>query len=59
MTPMRLLENGIPLSLLLDLAFGPESAELLDHERRSGVDRSLVRGAKASGQRATRQVRPV
>ena len=30
--PMRLLENGIPLSLLLDLAMGPRSAELLDQE---------------------------
>jgi hypothetical protein len=25
---MDLLENGIPLSLLLDLAFGPNSEEL-------------------------------
>lgn len=59
MTPMRLLENGIPLSLLLDLAFGPESAELLAQERRSAVDSSLVGGAKARGHRAPRQVRPV
>jgi hypothetical protein len=30
---MALLSNGIPLSLLLDLAFGPRSRELLVHER--------------------------
>ena len=29
---MALLENGIPLSLLLDLVCGPNSADLLDHE---------------------------
>jgi hypothetical protein len=33
--PMALLERGIPLSLLLDLAFGPCSEELLAHERAS------------------------
>ena len=33
MSPMRMLESGIPLSLLLDLVMGPESAELLEHER--------------------------
>ena len=31
-SPMALLENGIPLSLLLDLFCGPNSADLLDHE---------------------------
>ena len=30
---MSLLSNGIPLSLLLDLAFGPHSEELLSLER--------------------------
>jgi hypothetical protein len=30
---MRLLEQGIPLSLLLDLCLGPQSADLLAHER--------------------------
>ena len=33
MSPMTLLEKGIPLSLLLDLVCGPESADLLAHER--------------------------
>ena len=52
MTPMRLLENGIPLSLLLDLAMGPESADLLDHERLSAQDGRLVRGAQHRRHRA-------
>jgi hypothetical protein len=30
---MRLLADGVPLSLLLDLAFGPRSEELLAAER--------------------------
>lgn len=29
MTPMALLASGIPLSLLLDLALGPDSEALL------------------------------
>lgn len=29
---MRLLQVGIPLSLLFDLVCGPESADLLDNE---------------------------
>lgn len=33
MSPMALLENGIPLSLLLDLVLGPDSADLLAHEQ--------------------------
>lgn len=33
LSPMALLESGIPLSLLLDLVCGPDSADLLDHER--------------------------
>ena len=32
MSPMVLLENGIPLSLLLDLLCGPDSADLLQEE---------------------------
>lgn len=32
MSPMKLLESGIPLSLLLDLVCGPESADLIAHE---------------------------
>lgn len=35
-TPMALLESGIPLSLLLDLVLGPQSADLLEHERTLG-----------------------
>jgi hypothetical protein len=31
-TPMALLANGVPLSLLLDLAFGPRSEDLLRDE---------------------------
>jgi hypothetical protein len=29
---MRLLAGGVPLSLLLDLAFGPDSEDLLRNE---------------------------
>lgn len=36
-TPMSLLEHGVPLSLLLDLAFGPRSEELLRDERGGAV----------------------
>lgn len=32
MSPMALLESGIPLSLLIDLVMGPESADLLAQE---------------------------
>lgn len=32
-TPMSLLRSGVPLSLLLDLALGPCSEELMAHER--------------------------
>jgi hypothetical protein len=35
LSPMTLLENGIPLSLLLDLVCGPESADLISQEHRS------------------------
>ena len=52
-TPMRLLENGIPLSLLLDLVLGPQSADLLEHEP-SPTDGALVRSPKASRQRPGR-----
>jgi hypothetical protein len=34
---MALLGNGIPLSLLLDLAFGPRSRELLVHEQAASL----------------------
>jgi hypothetical protein len=34
---MRLLGSGVPLTLLLDLAMGPRSDELLESERCSGV----------------------
>ena len=30
--PMALLRSGVPLSLLLDLAFGPDSEEVLRTE---------------------------
>lgn len=33
MSPMALLEQGIPLSLLMDLVCGPRSADLIAHER--------------------------
>ena len=59
MTPMRLLENGIPLSLLLDLAMGPESADLLDHERVSRPNGRLVPGAQPRRQRPFREIDPV
>lgn len=36
---MSLLSNGIPLTLLLDLAFGPHSEELLSVER-NGIPES-------------------
>lgn len=32
MTPMALLESGIPLSLLLDLVLGPDSEDLFWQE---------------------------
>lgn len=32
-SPMDLLASGIPLTLLLDLVLGPQSADLLEHER--------------------------
>ena len=31
--PMALLSSGVPLSLLLDLVLGPDSEDLLSHER--------------------------
>lgn len=34
---MSLLQHGVPLSLLLDLALGPCSRELLEHERPPGA----------------------
>ncbi len=42
MTPMDLLASGIPLTLLLDLIGGPESADLLAHERASLPEILLV-----------------
>lgn len=47
MSPMRMLESGIPLSLLLDLVMGPESAELLEQER-SAQNGRLVGLAKST-----------
>jgi hypothetical protein len=34
--PMALLGGGVPLSLLLDLALGPHSEDLLRQERSAG-----------------------
>lgn len=31
--PMALLSSGVPLSLLLDLFLGPDSEDLMTHER--------------------------
>ena len=59
MSPMRLLESGIPLSLLLDLVMGPQSADLLDEERVSVADGPLVSGPQALRHRAYRAPRPV
>ena len=40
-SPMALLRAGVPLSLLLDLAFGPDSAQVLATEpRRSRASRT-------------------
>ena len=58
MSPMRMLESGIPLSLLLDLVMGPESADLLDHER-SDADSRLVRRPQPVRQRPHRTLRSV
>ena len=38
--PMALLSSGVPLSLLLDLFLGPDSEDLLTHERVSMVRES-------------------
>ena len=59
MTPMRLLESGIPLSLLFDLVLGPESADLLDHEQPSAADRGLVPVAQPRRHRSHGTLRPV
>jgi hypothetical protein len=58
-TPMRLLESGIPLSLLLDLAMGPESADLLVHERPSAQNSSLVGRAKPTRHRTGRPLHSI
>lgn len=31
--PMALLGSGVPLSLLFDLVLGPDSEDLMNHER--------------------------
>jgi hypothetical protein len=58
-SPMRLLESGIPLSLLLDLVMGPQSADLLVQERTSAAGGRLVGGPQAVRHRAHRARRPV
>jgi NAD-dependent oxidoreductase involved in siderophore biosynthesis len=35
--PMALLSSGVPLSLLLDLALGPNSEDLLTHEHLADI----------------------
>jgi hypothetical protein len=37
---MALLSGGVPLSLLLDLALGPNSEELLSHEHLADIRES-------------------
>lgn len=59
MSPMRLLESGIPLSLLYDLVLGPESVDLLDQEQHSAPDCRLVPRAQAGRHRSHRAVRTV
>jgi hypothetical protein len=34
---MALLSSGVPLSLLMDLVMGPNSEDLLTHERLSDI----------------------
>jgi NAD-dependent oxidoreductase involved in siderophore biosynthesis len=36
--PMALLSSGVPLSLLLDLVLGPNSEDLLSHERSDSAE---------------------
>ena len=36
--PMALLSSGVPLSLLLDLFLGPDSEDLLSHERADSAE---------------------
>lgn len=38
--PMALLSSGVPLSLLLDLALGPDSEDLITQERMSEIRES-------------------
>lgn len=59
MSPMRLLESGIPLSLLYDLLLGPESADLLDQEQDSAANRRLVPLTQAGRHRAYHALRTV
>jgi hypothetical protein len=59
LSPMRLLESGIPLSLLLDLVMGPHSADLLNQERKSGADGGFVRCPKALAHRTYHALRTV
>jgi hypothetical protein len=37
---MALLSSGVPLSLLLDLALGPNSEDLISHEHLSDIRES-------------------
>ncbi len=42
MSPMALLESGIPLSLLLDLALGVDSRAVMDQEDASRTPERLA-----------------
>jgi hypothetical protein len=58
-SPMRLLESGIPLSLLYDLVLGPESADLLVEEQHSAADSRLVPVPQAGRHGSHRALRTV
>ena len=58
MTPMALLESGIPLSLLLDLLCGPQSADLLRQEKQ-GLEAGLERCSQAGRDGPGAELAPV
>ncbi|MCW2599201.1 MAG: hypothetical protein JWM02_1030 [Frankiales bacterium] len=49
LAPMALLESGIPLSLLLDIACGPQSADLLSHEQAAEYDDDCAQASRWAG----------
>lgn len=54
LTPMALLRSGVPLSLLLDLAYGPDSAHVLASEQ----GRQPVSTARSKASRSARPTGP-